>query len=925
MSTSRDVPADAHLTFWGKARPSEPPPAPQWHPVAYHLLDVAAVLRQLLLVRPLVLGRAAHLLGLSEDEALCLLPTLAALHDLGKFAPAFQSQAPEHWPPALGALDPERILPGRHTEDGYVLWIHDLAESVGERVWRGGGDVLDALAPAIFGHHGRPAGGEDLAFRQRFSPTALAASRQCAGAVVSLLCPKSLSARPPDLRRAQIASWYVAGLMTTADWVGSGAHWFRYTAPLPNDESLARYWDLAHKAAERAALEAGLVAPPVAGLRSFAVLTRIAGDPTPLQRWAETIPLPEGPCLVIIEDVTGAGKTEAAQMIVHRLLAAGRGAGAYWAMPTQATANAMYTRQASMLSSLYADGAEPKPSLVLAHGQQRLHSAFRDTVLPGAAASGGRLAEDTPASGQADDLPGTVACAAFLADDRRAALLADVGAGTVDQAILGVLPSRFNAVRLAGLADKVLVVDEAHAYDAYMGVEVEGLLRFQAALGGCAVVLSATLPMARRALLAQAWTDGLHAGGWLTGPAEPNAPPLQCDAYPLATVVSADGVREEPLAPANWSTRSLAVRRVHRVEEALQHVETWAAQGAAVAWVRNTVDDCLAAAAQLRERGADKVLVFHARFAQCDRQAREQEVLREYFGKDASDARRAGAVLVATQVVEQSLDLDFDVLVSDLAPIDLLIQRAGRLQRHKARDESRPPGLERELVVLSPPRDPNPGADWLGGIFAGTAAVYRNAGVLWRTVEALHETGAIKTPDGLRDLIEAVYGAERIEDVPTGLQPKTDKAVGEELAAAQQGVYATLNVASGYRAAGFAWLPETRVRTRLGEEPTTVRLARVRPDCTLSPWASQEMPEWRAWALSEVRTTRIPGNAVPLAEFAAAAAAARSGWGRFEQEIPILPLTEGPDTGLWHGVLVVSDAGARRTVRYSAATGLGFE
>src|SRR5690606_35701801 len=138
------------------------------------------------------------------------------------------------------------------------------------------------------------------------------------------------------------------------------------------------------------------------------------------------------------------------------------------------------------------DAADPKPSLVLAHGQQRLHQAFQDTVLRGVSVLNVPSAGVAPAAG--DDIESTVACAAFLADDRRAALLADVGAGTIDQALLGALPSRFNTVRLFGLGDKVLVVDEAHAYDPYMSTELQALLRFQAALGGCAVVLSATLP-----------------------------------------------------------------------------------------------------------------------------------------------------------------------------------------------------------------------------------------------------------------------------------------------------------------------------------------------------------------------------------------------------------------------------------------------
>ena len=149
------------LTFWGKAQPDTGTPSPPlptlpritastWGDVVNALLDS----------RPRVLARASALLGVGDLAAVRqVLVVLAALHDLGKFGPAFQVKAPDRWPGALGTCDPDRIVPGRHTDDGYALWHGVLARRVTERVWPGGGPVLRVLAAAVFGHHGEPVGG----------------------------------------------------------------------------------------------------------------------------------------------------------------------------------------------------------------------------------------------------------------------------------------------------------------------------------------------------------------------------------------------------------------------------------------------------------------------------------------------------------------------------------------------------------------------------------------------------------------------------------------------------------------------------------------------------------------------------------------------------------------------------------------------
>ena len=192
--------------------------------------------------------------------------------------------------------------------------------------------------------------------------------------------------------------------------------------------------------------------------------------------------MPEGPCLFVIEDVTGAGKTEAALVLAHRLMCAGRASGAFVALPTMATANAMYGRLSDAYARLFVSSAHP--SLVLAHGRSKLNDAFTDSILDGAAADAVDLRNDDA------DAPVAAQCAAWIADNRRKSFLAQLGVGTIDQALLAVLPSRHSPLRLLGLAQRVLIVDEAHAYDAYVGAELAAPARVPRCDGrqcGCAV------------------------------------------------------------------------------------------------------------------------------------------------------------------------------------------------------------------------------------------------------------------------------------------------------------------------------------------------------------------------------------------------------------------------------------------------------
>jgi CRISPR-associated endonuclease/helicase Cas3 len=424
-------------------------------------------------------------------------------------------------------------------------------------------------------------------------------------------------------------SWWLSGLTVLADWIGSNERWFPYEH---NIASLAAYWPRACGAAGRAVAEAGLGPVPPNPVRP-----KLHPDlATPVQNFVANMNLgdPAMPALIIIEDQTGSGKTEAALILAHRLMVEKQARGVFMALPTMATANALHDRLSETYRALFAPGSEP--SLVLAHGKRNLVDRFTAAMASGA--------EPRGVAGEDADETASAQCAAWIGQDRRRAFMAQFGVGTIDQALHGVLPTRHAPLRLFGLSQRVLIIDEAHAYDAYMQEELFRLVAFQAGLGGSVIILSATLPLVARQKLAAVFNEAIGVP----------APALAETSYPLVTIATAAGVGEYPVAPRAGLARELAVQRLDDEAAARSTVLAAAARGSAVAWLRNTVDDAVAAHAALEAAGVD-ALLFHARFAMGDRLEIEAAV-QETFGKDSQPAARA-RVVVGTQVMEQSLDI----------------------------------------------------------------------------------------------------------------------------------------------------------------------------------------------------------------------------------------------------------------------------
>ena len=528
------------------------------------------------------------LLGLQGDETAPVICFLLCLHDVGKFAKKFQAKVPSLYPDCFGD-DPAGLSAHYdHGAGGLRLFDADpvrfnLPGAGSARTWR-------PLISAVTGHHGTPPEpGLDrglAGLRSDFGKAGITAAYEFIQQVRALF---DISQDLPvlDRTRARRASHALAGLAVLADWIGSNQNWFPYQEPNPD---LDAYWRDARERAAQAVEDAGVMPAGVGAHLEYDDLLDAGTAPSPMQEWARSVELPAGPALFMIEDETGSGKTEAALMLAHRLMQSGGVEGLYVALPTMATANAMFDRLAATYRLLFS--AECQPSIALAHGARDLHQGFR-AAMP----HGGRVEapySDGDASEEAWDTTASTACAAWIADDRRKAFLADAGAGTIDQALLAVLPSRHQSLRLIGLMRRVLVLDEVHAYDAYMQREMERLLEFQAGLGGSAILLSATLPLSIRRRLADAFARGLGEG-MHDGDA--------CMDYPLATVCSAETRSANKVAGRTERARTLPVRFLRCSDEALDEVELAVRAGDAVLYIRNTVDDAMAAHAVLTARG----------------------------------------------------------------------------------------------------------------------------------------------------------------------------------------------------------------------------------------------------------------------------------------------------------------------------------
>jgi CRISPR-associated endonuclease/helicase Cas3 len=537
-----------------------------------------------------------------------------------------------------------------------------------------------------------------------------------------------------------------SGFTSVADWIGSMTEFFPYEKSV--NISLEEYASRSAANAEDALSSLGWFNWKADGRTlTFKEMFPFIASPNSIQqRIVDEVAKTPLPALLILESPTGSGKTEAALYAADVWLQSQRGSGMYIAMPTQATSNQMYKRTSDFLLRRYPD--EKNLNFHLVHG--------------------GALLEDKKAieaQGVSDDddqknTDGGIRAEAWFLPRKRT-LLVPFGVGTVDQALMSVLQTRHFFVRMFGLQNKVVIFDEVHAYDTYMSELFKRLLAWLKQIGVSVILLSATLSEKTRRELTAAYL----------GREEVDLPPAR---YPRLTIASSAGIQSLALDTPSSRTVQLQPCDV-QPQTIIEHLRTALQNGGCAAVICNRVARAQELYKEIQAAGLVPdvdLILFHARFPFAWREEIEKSVLGK-FEKGENGApnpnRPKKSIVVTTQVIEQSLDLDFDYMVSDLAPIDLLIQRVGRLHRHSQNDSTRPQNLKMpKLLIAFPQRDDIPE-------FGHDEYIYDRS-VMLKTWQALKDKSEMILPDETTALIESVY-SDKIEINDKALQKEMEEAI----------------------------------------------------------------------------------------------------------------------------------------------------
>src|ERR1035441_2569501 len=639
--------------------------------------------------------------------------TLAALHDVGKISAGFLRKCPV-WLVQRGLVEAERneFWQGAESDHSVVsqFCLQNLLKPHGADLW----------AVAAGAHHGRIHGRRVAQIRQAPARAGLeeAARQRLVSDLAQTFGP--LPASKPEQNLSDLL--LLAGLIGVADWIGSNEAFYSAEKGVPPEES------------RRLAAETLTQIGWPGGALQVTPFAEAFADGTPLRFQANSVQravveAAASARLIIVEAPMGCGKTEAALYAAQQVIARGQQQGLYFALPTQVTSNRIHQRVARFLKNTLAGTAK----LRLAHANSWLEDDFDLRLQPaysGSQPEGGDRASET-----------TREARSWFASAKHA-LLAPYGVGTIDQALQGVVAVKHFFVRRFALAGKVVILDEIHSYDVYTGTLVTALIRELVNLQCSVIVLSATLTAAwRKELLkaANASEDGAT---------------VQSEQYPLVPAANPGSVAVS-VAPEWTQHKRLALRaECISEEETIEALISRAETGQHVLWVRNTVVEAQqsfrALLGQLR-KGDLKLGLLHSRFPFQRRTELEQYWL-ERLGR-CRPGDGPGSIIIATQVVEQSVDIDLDFIVSDLAPTDMLLQRMGRLWRHERPTRA---ATQPDFWIRLPELDPAGDARALKKALGRSAWVYAPY-VLLRSAAVFADKTSLTLPDDIRPVLEATY------------------------------------------------------------------------------------------------------------------------------------------------------------------------
>lgn len=731
-----ETPQTKRLPLWGKLKKDDDGNIQDWLPLADHCTDVASVFHALCKQRAILRTLSIAIGREPTSSDIDRLSVLAFLHDLGKCNRGFQAKA---------LRNPQRVA-GHVREIAPLLYDAELSERFLAAIdydatlvhWCDGEEGTLRMLLASVSHHGKPIELDDIHVHAQRSLWTSGEDRDPIGDIASLMAqardlfPGAFSPSAPPLTASAALQHRFAGLVMLADWLGSHAEGF---FPFHADDRPRA--EFAREAAEHALAAVGLnVEATRAAANPGTGFTALFGfTPTPLQQ--RLFELQESR-LFIAESDTGSGKTEAALGHFFQLFAAGQVDSLYFALPTRVAARELYERVRGFAQRAF--GEDAPPVLLAVPGYARVDGAALNRVFPGTE----NLWQDDASVRRRER--------AWAAERPKRFLAAPVAVGTIDQALLSTMQVNHAHLRCVCLERSLLVVDEVHASDTYMRGLLRALLDHHRRAGGHALLLSATLGCSARAEL-------------LAPPGSAAAIPALAAAsdqpYPALTD---DQGRLSALPRASRASKHVGLQPVAQITSPTELVPNLAealAQGAHVLVVLNTVNRVIELLRACEQhpgvaphlfRVGGHICPHHGRFARADRLLLDAAASAA-LGKNRSDDP---VLLIGSQTLEQSLDIDADWLITDLCPMDVLLQRIGRLHRH---DRPRPAGFERARCTVLVPEDPalenlfdNRGNVPRG--LAGLGKVYPDLRIARLTLERIANGCEITIPEDNRALVE---------------------------------------------------------------------------------------------------------------------------------------------------------------------------
>lgn len=668
-------------------------------------------------------------LQISEPELEGLYLWLAGCHDLGKVLKTFQRQilTREGLEHLVNAVDDAGLATELSVDEANFSKLpHSIVSGEILSLWLEGQGVrrpkANAVAGVVNAHHGIATGPnpsvrnlvEDYPAEWRVVHRELVEAMEelCGveGGVGKLVASMPKMSGP--------AAQSLTGLVVMADWIASNEKAFTLRvqgSQLERTAAAAEFLDLTSAWAPGAA---GWADIDEHFRKSFNWPAEFKARR--VQRaMVEAVQDLDEPALVVLEAETGVGKTEAA-LAAAEILAARNGAqGVFFAAPTMATANGLLERTIEWAGNVAGHSVR---SMYLAHSKNALSKPFADLKFNGI--------NDLEESG------GEVVASQWMSG-RRLGILSNFVVGTVDQVLMMALQQRYSMLRHVGLAGKVVIFDEVHTFDTYSSDYLRSAIAWLGHYGVSVILMSATLPPHKRRELVEAYSWGDMPEGE--------------QGYPLITVATAEEIHVTSVEPS--PTNLVGDVQILDEEERPLSVllDELLDEGGCALVICNTIGRAQAAYSCLMDIFGDDVELHHAGFVAWERVEKE-DLLRQGLGPDCH--RGAGRpwrkIVVATQVAEQSLDIDADVLITDIAPIDLLIQRIGRLHRHARPETDRPQRLQEPKIFIRGvlQKDPVPEFD------SGAEAIYGRA-ILMSTLAVLPEE--FRRPDDTAELVAAAY------------------------------------------------------------------------------------------------------------------------------------------------------------------------